>query len=78
MEGPGNPRAFTICSGFAAQSGADTSQKAKPMSHPFPPLRPPAAPSRKSGLRVQSAAGPTAADLCLFAALLLSLALALV
>lgn len=48
------------------------------MSHPFPPLRPPAAPSRKSGLRVQSAAGPTAADLCLFAALLLSLALALV
>lgn len=48
------------------------------MSHRFPPLRPPVETARKATARAQPTAGPTVADLCLLAALVLSLGLALV
>ncbi|WP_170971955.1 hypothetical protein [Rhodobacter sp. SY28-1] len=48
------------------------------MSHRFPPLRPPVETGRKANLRADPTPGPTAADLCLLAALVLSLALAMI
>jgi hypothetical protein len=48
------------------------------MSNRFPPLRPPVATARKTSARVQPSFGFAIADLCLMAALLLSLGLALV
>lgn len=48
------------------------------MSHRFPPLRPPVETARKATARAQPTAGPTVADLCLLAALVLSLGLALI
>jgi hypothetical protein len=78
MEGPGNPRAFTFCSCLAAQSACDSSQKAKHMSHRFPPLRPPVKAGRKTTARAATASAFTLADLCLTATLVLSVALALI
>lgn len=47
------------------------------MSHRFPPLRPLIETARKATARAQQTAGPMVADLCLFAALVLSMAFAL-
>jgi hypothetical protein len=60
------------------QSDGDSSQKAKPMSHRFPPLRPSVKPGRKPTAGTGTAPGLSFADLCLTAALVLSVALALV
>lgn len=48
------------------------------MSHRFPPLRPPADTGLKGAVRTQATAGIPFADLCLAAALALSLAMALI
>lgn len=47
------------------------------MSHRFPPLRPPVAPPRKTTVGISIPQGIRLADLCLTAALALSLVLAL-
>lgn len=73
---PGNPRVFTFCSHFSAQSGR-IHQPEGPifMSDRFPPLRPQSALTGKSPPTARAMPGPV--DLTLLAALILVVALAL-
>lgn len=48
------------------------------MSHRFPPLRPPVETPRKATIQTKAAPGINFADVCLTAALVLSVALALI